>query len=394
MFRFFVKSYTFRVISIISVVFIIVVFISSKLFDLYWGSSTTVPIISLNQIYKSPVEYDNFTRVNLLLVSNDFVGIEGNKKFKIFGNNKEFDYYDTVRIFYPDSGAEKINKIILEFENSKTLDSVIFVTSNSSVKSIYYKQIFYSTVMINLLNQYSADTSKFRIHSNQIVPEYLLSNNDTLINAAFNYFNDNISSLGLAECGTNCVIFKTIADKFNLPCRLVWLQGGNIDQTGYYNYIGYPQHVICEIYSSKSNKWYVVDPTFGFRFMNKNNNTFLNAVEISNIHTFKSVESILQDSIFLTRRSIVRKDYFKYYENVIFINHLIQNYFLKTFIKYFYSKFNYSSNCFSNDFPPIQNGFYYMGLKTFMYFFLLILEINSVLLVLTLRLFTVKKPKK
>ncbi len=174
---------------------------------------------------------------------------------------------------------------------------------------------------------------------------------------------------------------------------MINLQGGDVDQVGYNEYIGYPLHVVCEVYSSKHQKWYVIDPTFGFRFRHRTFHDFLNAVEISNKHTFRREDEIGQDSILLTKRTLVGKDYFKYYENVIFTKPEWKNKYLRKLGSVFYSNFNYYLYLFSNNFPPVKNGFYYVGIKTFMYFFMLILYINAVLFLLLRRLFLVKKPK-
>ena len=395
MFKFVLSSYSFRVLSIITVLFIAVIFATSKIFDILWESDTSIPITNINDVYNPPQQYDNIEKINLKLLTQNKIEIEGNAKFRILGNNKtNFEFYDTVNVNYPNTDFELLNKIYLEFEKSHSIDSIFLVISKSYEQSLFYKQIFFSTITINNLNTFSSDAAEFRINYDLLVPENILLDNDTLINSVFKYFNDNKDTLGLAECGTNCIIFKKICEKFSLPCRLLWLQGGDINQTGYYNFIGYPQHVICEIYSSKSKKWYVVDPSYGFRFADKSNFSYLNAVEICNKHTFKSTDSIFQDSVLATRKTVVGKDYFKYYENIIFGNLIIENKLLKRAIRLLYSKFNYTSYSFSNNFPPIQNGLFYFGLKTFMYFFLIILYINSVMFVLIRRLFIVKKPRK
>ena len=120
----------------------------------------------------------------------------------------------------------------------------------------------------------------------------------------------------------------------------------------------------------------------------------MNAIEVSNKHTFHREDEIVQDSILLTKRTLVGKDYFKYYENVIFTKPEWKNKYLRKLVSVFYGNFNYYLYLFSNNFPGVKNGFYYIGLKTFMYFFMLILYINAVLFLLLRRLFLVKKPKK
>lgn len=393
MIKFILESYSFKRILVLTVLSIAVLFLLSTLFDKAWGSSSYIPIVSLNSVYSFPVEYDNFNRINLKLISKDNIAIEGNKRFSRQNSNKPNDYYDTVSFSYPDSSYDKINKIYIKFEDSRDYDSVYFVVSRSQEDKIFYNQIFYSSVLINNLNEFSKDPSEFRINKSLLVNDELLASNDTLINQVFSYFNSNIDKLGIAECGRNCVIFQEICMKFGVPCRLVNLQGGDDDKVGFSDNIGYPLHVVCEIFSSKHKKWYVVDPTYGFRFKLSAFNDYLNAVEIANKHTFRREDEIVQDSILLTKRSLVGKDYFKYYENVVFSMPEWKNRILKKLFNIFYGNFNYYLYLFSNNFPIVKNGFYYVGIKTFMYFFLLILYINAVLFLLMRRLFLVKKPK-
>ena len=393
MIKFILESYSFKRILILTVISIAVLFLLSTLFDKAWGSSSYIPTVSLNSVYSFPVEYDNFNRINLKLISKDNIAIEGNKRFSRQNSNKPNDYYDTVSFSYPDSSYDKINKIYIKFEDSRDYDSVYFVVSRSQEDKIFYNQIFYSSVLINNLNEFSKDPSEFRINKSILVNDELLASNDTLINQVFSYFNSNIDKLGIAECGRNCVIFQEICIKYGVPCRLVNLQGGDDDKVGFSDNIGYPLHVVCEIFSSKHKKWYVVDPTYGFRFKLSAFNDYLNAVEIANKHTFRREDEIVQDSILLTKRSLVGKDYFKYYENVVFSMPEWKNRILKKLFNIFYGNFNYYLYLFSNNFPIVKNGFYYVGIKTFMYFFLLILYINAVLFLLMRRLFLVKKPK-
>lgn len=363
------------------------------MFDLAWGSSTTIPIVNLQDVYSVPVEYDNSKRINLKFISKDKIGIEGNKKFRLENKQTGFEYYDTLQISYPDTSFNLINKLFFRFEDSDVLDSIYIVVAKSPVKEIYYNQIFYSSVIISTLNRFSDEPSQFRIDPSKLVSKELLHDNDTLINQALTYFNSNIDNLGIAECGRNCDIFLSICKNYNVPARMINLQGGDVNQVGLNDKIGYPLHVVCEIYSSKHRKWYVVDPTFGFRFKEHSFKDYLNAVEISNKESFNREDEIEQDSILLTKRSLVGKDYFKYYENVIFSKPEWKNRFLKEFILIFYSKFNFYLYLFSNNFPIVKNGFYYFVLKTFMYFFMLVLYINAVLFLFLRRLFLVKKPK-
>lgn len=393
MIKFVLESYSFRRIVVITAAFILFLLLFSKVFDLLWKSNTTLPIITLGTIYSAPKEYDNFSRLNLKLISGSKVIIEGNKRLRLKDHEGSFEYFDTLQIEYPENTFEKTNRIFLQFEDSPYMDSVYLVTSRSEDNKIFYKQIFYSSAIIEGLNYTSSDPNEFRIDPAKLVATDLLLNNDTLINQVYDYFNNSIDTLGLAECGTNSIIFKRICDKFGLPCRIINLQGGDIDQVGYFENIGYPLHVVCEIYSSRFHKWYVIDPSFGFRFMHWQKNDYLNAVEISNIHTFRREDEIHQDSVLFTKRSLVGKDYFKYYENVVFTRNEWKNKILRRLASVFYSNFTYYLTVFSNNYPPVKNGFYYVGIKTFMYFFLFILYTNVSMLIIIKRLFEVKKPK-
>ncbi len=393
MIKFIIESHSFPRILILTAVLIALLFILSRIFDTVWGSSTSIPVITLDELYAPPQQYDNFNRVNLKMIGKDLVAIEGNNKFRIKDHNTGFEFYDTLNVLYPGSEFEKTTKIFFQFEDSPHYDSIYLVISKSDDPKIYYKQIFYSSAIISKLNQFSKDPASFRIDHAKLVSPELLADNDTLINKVLNYFNANIDNLGIASCGKNCVIFQRLCNDFGIPCRMINLQGGDVDQVGYYENLGYPLHVICEVYSSKHQKWYVIDPTFGFRFRDKAFNDFLNAVELCNKHTMNREDEIVQDSILLTKRTLVGKDYFKYYENVIFTKPELKNKYLRKLVSVFYSNFNYFLFLFSNNFPPVKNGYYYVGIKTFMYFFMLILYINAVLFLLLRRLFLVKKPK-
>jgi hypothetical protein len=393
LFKFIIESYSFKKILIITAVFIGTTYLCSRLFDIAWGSRSSIPIINLEDVYKAPLWYDNFSRVNFTMLSKEKLCIEGNKRFKLKDSPKNYDYYDTVFVKYPETDFEYSNNIFLQFEDNPGLDSIRFVVSKSDDPKIFYKQIFNSTVIVNDLNKLSEKPEEFRIKKENLVSDSLLNNNDALIEAAFKYFNDNKDTLGLAECGTNSEIFRNICFKFNLPCRVIGLQGGDADQAGYYNFIGYPLHVVCEIYSSKHKKWYVVDPSFGFRFRQNNIPDYFNAVELSRKYIFNREKEVIADSILYTKRNVVGRDYYKFYENVYY--KLGMEYStLRKLLKAFYPEFNYHTYHYSNNYPPVKNGFYYIGVKTFMYFFLLILYINSIMFLFIKRLVSVKKPKK
>lgn len=391
MIRFIIESYSFRRILFLTAIFMILFFTGSKIFDHFWDSGTTIPVINLNDVYDPPVEYDNLSRINLKMINPDQLAIEGNKKLRIKGRRTNFDYYDTVNIYYPDTTFDRFNRIFIEFEDSNAPDSVYYVTSKSEDSRIYYKQIFYSSVIVSALNEFSDSPDKFRINKENLVSDEYLLDNDSSIFRVFKYFNENMSTLGLAECGTNSRIFKEICNDFDVPCRIINLQGGDADKTGYNEFIGYPLHVVCEIYSSKSRKWYIVDPSYGFRFRGSGDSLMLNAVEICNRHTFKKEEEIVQDSILLTKRSLVGKDYFKFYENIVFTKPDVENKYFKKVVSVFYSKFSYYHQLYSNNFSPVRNGIYYIGLKTSMYFFLLFSYLNLITFVFIKRLLLVKK---
>lgn len=391
MLRFILQSYSFKRILILSVIFVVVFLISNKIFDIIWRSRCSIPIINLNDVYKAPAGYDNFTRINLKLVSKDRVAVEGNKKFRI-NDNKSFDYYDTISIKYPETTFEQTNKIFMKFEESGGPDSIYLVVSKSNDENLFWKQIFYSSVIVSGLNNFSKEPSDFRIDNSKLVNQPILDDNDSLISGVYKYFNDNAETLGLAECGTNSIIFRGICEKFGVPCRVIGLQGGDADQEGYFNYIGYPLHALCEVYSSKHKKWFIVDPSYGFRYRQNNASDFLNAVEISNMYLFMRENEIIQDSVLFTKRTLVGRDYFKFYEN-IFYKVPLDNSFFRKFLKTYYNQFNYNIYQFSNQYPFIKNGYNYLATKSFMYFIILILYINSAMIVLTRRLFSVKKPK-
>ena len=392
MLRFIIKSYSFKKILILTVAFIVLFLISNKVFDYIWESSSSIPIVNLNDIYRPPQGYDNFTRINIKLITKDRVAIEGNKRFKTINSRKNFEYYDTASITYPQTEFAYINKIFMHFEQTDNLDSLYFVVSKSSDENLYWKQIFYSSVIVNKLNGFSESPEGFRINSGELVDADILADNDSLISEVYKYFNKNAGKLDSSDCGRNSEMFKGICSKFNVPCRIIGLQGGDADQTGYFQNIGYPLHALCEVYSSKQKKWFVVDPSYGFRYSVSSSPGYLNTVEISNKHTFMREKEINQDSILVTKRNLVGKDYFKYYENVYF-KKKFENIIIQKIYKYFYGKFNYSTYHYANQYPSRRDGNYYVAAKSFMYLIILILFINSVLIILTRRLFSAKKPK-
>jgi hypothetical protein len=346
----------------------------------------------LNFVYKPPVQYDNYIRLNVKLTGLKGLAIEGNKRFKTEGHKENFNYYDTIEIKFPEQTSEFSNKIYMQFENSLSKDSLLLVVSKSAEKNLFWKQIFYSSVIIEKLNKFSDNPNEFRINENSLVEQPVLENNDTLINKAINYFESNKERLSAPDCGTNSLHFTEICSKYNLPSRIVGLQGGDGDQTGFNNNVGYPLHVVCEVYSSKYKKWYVIDPTFGFRFKNTGSEDYLSAVEISNMFYFMREKFIIQDSVFTTRRSILGRDYFKYYENVYFKHDLQLIKPVQKFLQIFYKKFIFDTYHYTNYLIPLKNGYYYTIIKSFVYLLLILLYFNVILLIILRRLFSVKKP--
>ncbi len=382
---------------ILTVAFLILSYFAGKIFDHNWDITSSVPLVNLNLVYAAPNEYNNFSKLNLHLISENFVAVEGNKRFKLMNDRGEtkgiYTYLDSVLISRPDTGHDYINKIYLNFEDQTGTDSIYLIVSKSGVNGIYYNQIFYNSVTINKLNELSTDTEEFRINQLSKVDPYLLKNNDSLINSAFKYFNENASNLGLAECGTNSSIFNRICKTFNVPSRIVWLQKGDEGDAGFGNKLGYPLHVVCEVYSSTQNKWYVVDPSNGSRFRESGKNSFMSSVELSASYFFGNINEIEQDSVLVLKNKNVGYDYFKYYENVSLGNpYIIENILLKKFFAIAYSKFNHGSLLYSNNLPFKRNGYYYFGLKSFLYFVILIIYVSSVLFLFANRLFSVKKP--
>ncbi|MCI0450655.1 MAG: hypothetical protein L0Y79_12910 [Chlorobi bacterium] len=392
MLRFILKSYSFKRILVISAAFIVIFWISNKIFDYVWGSSSSIPIVNLDDIYKPPEGYNNYTKINIKLITKDRVAIEGNKRFKTINSRKNFEYYDTVSILYPETEFSYTNKIFMQFEQSNYLDSLFLVVSKSTDENLYWKQIFYSSVIVHKINRFSENIEEFRINNDKLVNTGILEDNDSLISEVYKYFNKNAGKLEASDCGRNSELFKTFCSLFNVPCRIVGLQGGDADQTGYFYNIGYPLHALCEIYSSKQKKWFIVDPSYGFRYRVKSGTGFLNAVEVSNKHTFSREYEIIQDSILITKRSLVGKDYFKFYEN-IYYRVKYDNPFIQRLYKFLYGKFNYHTYHYSNQYPVKRDGNYYVASKSFMYLIVLILYINSSIIVLIKRLLLVKKPK-
>jgi hypothetical protein len=390
--RFILESYIFRKLLIATITLFVVVFLSNKLFDKIWGSPSTLALTDLNDVYSPPQEYDNIKKVNMSFVPPDKICIEGNLKLRLVNSSGDFRYFDTAKISLPTETFELRNKIFIQFADSKYPDSIYIVVSKSDKKDIYWRQIFLSSVVVKTLNETGKDTSGFRVDKSKLCPEPLLENNDTLINQTLNYFNLNKDTLTLGDCGINSSTFKRICKKFNLPCRVVGLQGGDEDEAGYLDQLGYPTHAICEVYASRFQKWYVIDPSFGFRFKLEGSQAFMNAVEISDKFFFLGEKDIIQDSIMFTKRNLVERDYFKYYENVIFLNGFNPNFFLKKAIQHLYAKYSYQGYLYANITPSIKNAKNYMVIKSLMYLAIIILYSNFMLFIMLKRLLESKKP--
>lgn len=379
---------------ILTLAFLAIVWISNKGFDKLWVRSNSIPVTNLDDVYGVPVKYDDYTKINIKLITKDKIVIEGNKKLRTLNENKDYGYYDTVSIKYPADTDNYVNKIYLNFYNTGKADSVFLVVAKSETTGLFWKQIFLSSVKVINLNEFSNDTAQFRIKEKNLAAPDILRNNDTLINSALNYFNSNKDNLKLLECGTNSLILDSIFKKFNLPSRTVGLQGGDGNFAGLSIDIGYPLHEVCEVYSTLYKKWYVIDPTYGFRYKEKNSDEFMNAVEISNKFFFLSEKDIVQDSVLFTKRNLLGSDYFKYYENIYYTKEGRYNYFLTKFIQHFYGKFNYKIFHYSNKVHSLKNGFYYIGFKSLLYLILFGVYFNFILFIMTKRLFLIKKPVK
>jgi len=393
-FRFVIESYVFKRIAVITALFLILIFWGfNKLFDSVWVSYSSVPLLYLNNVYKPPKNYDNLKRLNLALANDNKLAIESNKIFKVAGKQKNYDYFDTTDIQFPDQTNEVTNKIFLEFAGSLHLDSILLVTSKSREKIFFWRQIFHSTVIIEKLNNFSEDSDGFRVNENTLVEQPLLDNNDTLIYKVLNYFETNKEKLNLGDCGVNSATFRDICIKFSLPCRPVGLMGGDASQVGNFTDLGYPAHALCEVYSSKYKKWYVIDPTYGLRFRNTGSDDYLNAVEICNMIFFQREKFIAQDSVLSTKRTTLGRDYFKYYENIYFLPEKLERKSIVKFFQLLFNKFNINGYHYTNLLVPLNNGFYYVGAKSFIYLLLLIIYFNIALAVITRRLFSAKKPK-
>ena len=387
MLKIIIRSHTFRRVIYTSVLFAVILYVSNLFFDRSWNDKCMKPLADIETAYKIPDEYNNLPAVNLKLLNSGMLGIEANQKFEILGSNNGYGYLDSVHVTRPDSAFSFNNRIYMRFEYRNFNDSIFYVVSHSTNEGIFWNQVFYSSVRIKHLNRFSYNPYNFRINPVKLVPNDILDDNDTLIKQVTDYFNVNAESLGLAECGTNCRILKSICQKFGLPCNIITLQGGDSYEPGYDKKTGYPIHVVCEIYSSKFKKWYVMDPSYGTIF--RENQTPLNAAEISGRVYFNRNSSITQDSVLVTR-SILGKDYFNYYRNIYFRNPVIPNILVRQVIKYFYNNYDYLQLHYSEKIPHKRNGSQYIEEKTIMYLLIALLYIITIFFIMTIRLYTLK----
>ena len=169
--NFIIKSYVFRWFALLTILLVVIIYFSNKLYDSLWKKTSAIPLLDLNIVYKPPKQYDDFNRLNLILLNKTDFAIESNKKFKIEGTQKKFDYYDTTRLNYPDQSFDYVNKVYLKFENSAGIDSIFLVISKSTNQGLFWNQIFYSSVYIERLNTFSDNLSEFRINENALVEQ-------------------------------------------------------------------------------------------------------------------------------------------------------------------------------------------------------------------------------
>jgi hypothetical protein len=372
LFDYIIYSATFKRILYITFIFIAILLISNRVFDYFWRYESMNP------------------KVNLKLLNKELLCIEGNQKFTIISRNKDYDFYDTVKIMKPTDEFDYINKIFIRFQHSNLIDSIFFVVSKTPEADIFWNQIFRSSVEINFLNKFSHKPDDFRTDYSKLVNHELLLDNDTLLKQAIFYFNENEKKLGLAECGTNSRIFKFICDKYLLPCKIITLQGGNAEEDGYNDRIGYPLHVVCELYSSKYKKWFVLDPTYGSVFLDSQ--IPLNAVEISNRVYFKREHDIARDSVLTTGRLELHNGYYRYYQNIYFkVNK--PGFMEIQFLNSFFSNYRYGILLHTNCMPEFKTAKIYGGVKSLMYLLILIVFFIAIFTVVSFRLLNLARKK-
>jgi hypothetical protein len=387
-------------ILVVTAVFAAVGWISGSIFDSLWASRCYIPLTELDDVYRPPREYDNIAKIKLKMVDEGTLGIMGNKKFAIIPeataapDPRTVNNYHTVSISYPNepSGSLK-NRIFLTFEDYAGPDSIHLITTKFVEKGLQWNQIFLSSVAVSQLNSFDGATGSFEVDPNNYVDRKVLSDNDTLINLSIAYFNAGKDTMRIHDCGEAGRVFKAVCDRFELPCRIITLQNGNSGAAGLGKEVGYPLHVVCEVYSSRLRKWYVIDPSFGLRFGNSLNGNYLNAVEISNRNFFKDEQGIVKDPILFTVRNPADIAYFNYYNNVLYSFDGEQSKLVEVVRKYLYKKSNLTVFHFSNELKPGRNALYYVGLKSVMYAGFGFVYLSTLIFLLSKRIHKDKKLK-
>lgn len=388
MIRFIVNSFLFKKALYITLILIGVFVGASYVYDYLWKQESFFILKNLGLVYRPPLEYDNATKINLKLEDFNKISIEGNKKFTLVGSNKKSVYYDTVLLKFPEQQNEQLNIIYLKFDAAPNTDSIYIVVSRSDKEKVFWKQIFLSSVYIEKLNSFSS-INNFKVEDKQLYVENIINDNDSLIKQVYKYFNENVNCLNLGNCGKNSQVFKSICDKFLVPCRIVSLQGGDALYTGLDKTLGYPLHAVCEVYSSKLKKWFVVDPTYGLTYTDEKE--VQNAVEISKALFFNRIHRLSQDSILVTKSSFLGRDYFKYYENIYFETGNYYGFTARNILRIFYKNFNTRLYQYSSNISNVKDGYYYAGIKTIMYLIIVALHFNIMMYLILKRLVTAKK---
>lgn len=383
-----------------TIIFAAAVWISGRIFDSLWASQCYIPLTDLDDVYKPPREYNNIAKIKLKMVDEGTLGIMGNKKFSVIHeatgapDPETANNYHTVGISYPNEISGRLkNRIYLTFEDSAGPDSIHMITTKSVENGLQYNQISLSSVAVSEINGFDGDAGSFELNPSTYVDRKILSDNDTLINLSIAYFNAAKDTMSISDCGEAGRIFKSVCDRFELPCRTITLQNGNSGAAGLGNEVGYPLHVVCEVYSSRLKKWYVIDPSFGFRFENSIDGNYLNAVEISNRNFFKDEKGLVKDSILFTARNPADIAYFNYYNNVLYSFDGEQSKLVEAVRKHLYKKSNLTVFHFSNELKPGRNALYYVGLKSVMYAGFGFVYLSTLIFLLSKRIHKDKKLK-
>jgi len=381
-----------RIILIVTIILVIVMWVSSKVFDSMWASKCYKPLMDLEEVYRPPAEYDNIARVKLKMVDEHILGIMGNRKFTLVPNGngmlgpESADYYHTTSVSYPNEvSGSLMNKIYLRFEGYNGPDSIHLVTTKSYRGGLKWNQIFFSSVAVAEINDFSPESSSWDANTDNLVDKKLLEDNDTLINLSIGYFNAGEDTMKMYDCGATARIFKSVCEKFALPCRIITLQNGKSGSTGLGDEVGYPVHAVCEVYSSRLKKWYVIDPSFGLRFRNSTDGKFLNAVEISNRTFFEDERSIVRDSILFTVRRPVEFAYFPYYNNVLYNFKEDQDKWMEKVLKYLFKNSDLNVIHYSNQLKASKDAIYYMSWKSIMYIVFGFIYISTLIFLITKR---------